>query len=314
MKSVITIVCLLALICSLEARPSYYYSNKNSDGYHPPYDFYTPESSDYSSESQNCAATCDPINSVTVANPNYTMSTNSRCVNLPDFMTNAQTPFASSLNFDSCCVDYESCLQNCLGSKSYCDQQFYGCMWSGCGYSFRVRPGDRVMCRRYASCYASYLTNNVTCERYTYIQQQACTCEFGGSTVPFPSSSPSPNVVSSLEGSSSSQESSSPAVPSPSASPVVKRDIEHRQNVNNFTETQPVSMESSSSNMESSYSSIGSNNNVEGSSDGVVYRGRVVPGWGVIGSQCTADGLQGGNFINVMSDQEMDDINFYQQN
>lgn len=263
-SSVAVIITLCCLFYIVQARPSWYYSNKASDGYHPPYDFSTQDSQ------ANCGPVC-PTNYQAFANSSYVVTYSDTCTNMPTFMDSSQA-FLSGLSFDSCCGIYEQCAQQCGNTKDYCDQQLYGCMWSQCGYSYRVRPGDRMTCRAWATCYASYLVSNMTCDIFTSMQQQACICSPVG-TAPLTTDPTNANTTA-------------------------KRQV----NSTDSGSTMSGSMSSSSTT---------NNNNNNAPISYVTYKSRMVPLFSNIAAQCPP---YVGSYINVMSDQEMDDISYYSTN
>jgi len=302
MRSVAVIIALFSLFYIVNCRPSWYYSSQDNSGYHPPYDF-SASSNTLAALGLSSPTSCSPLcpsgtNTVAIRNTNYTLTGTGSCSNLPYWMQSSNLPIPS-INFDSCCGVYEQCAQSCDTTKEYCDQQFYGCMWGQCAYSFRVRPGDRITCRAYATCYASYLTNNMTCERFSAMQQQACSCISNGQTVPFATPSPAPaqQVNDTMVGKRQAASASSlPNQASPSPLPT----------------SNPTVGSSSSSSGTYSADSSSNNNNVNylpGTTQ--YYRARPVMLWSDMYGQCPPNI---GSYVNVFSDQEMDDINYYLTN
>lgn len=300
MKNFVLSVCILVCIISLsQSRPSFYYSNKDTSGYHAPYDFI-----DYNNNGDSfCSPLCNTGSEVIQTNNNYTQVNTGQCNNVPDFFT--QQNQLPGLNFDSCCGFYQSCAQTCGNSKDFCDQQFYGCLWAQCGTTYVVRPGDRIICRSFATCYASWYANNVTCDRFNNYQNQACVCVPSGNQVPLPSPSSAPSNPS-ASSSPFTSFSSSPAPSSASVSPSVAASpssspapVGKRQAGTSSSSSETVS---STANQGGSTST---NNNVVSNGR---YISRPIPGWSNTYSQCPPSV---GNYINVMSDQEMDDISMW---
>jgi len=301
------------------SRDSYYFGNNNAEQEHPPFDYFPLPSNHQDVYPTACFPFCpsgfSPVPK-TIPTENITAEIPGYCIDIPSFVPNGQLP--AGLDFDPCCDQHQRCALECTISKEQCDQEFYACLWDSCSGNIYLRPGDRLNCKAYATCYASSITQSSGCSSFRALQSRFCECE-NSSLV----ASPSPSVNESGSESGSEEffsNSASPVIPglSLSASPVSiavsisvspnaglsispspafqikKRDLENVDFVvgeKDVASRQTKKDESSDDNIEIQRA----------------FSYKAIPNWNLIQGKCPPNFM----WIEVATDQENEDIFYY---
>jgi len=297
MNTTYLLFLILTILTAVYCRMSWYYPGDPNSKYHPPYDLNPLTGAPWNTTLCASTFTC-PNGQVPIQNPNYVINVAGAC-EIPGWLSSGNTYAVN--HFDSCCSSYSRCLQTCGVAKSFCDNQFYGCTWATCYANQILRPGDRIYCHAISTCYSSYLARTATCGNFNTYQAQACSC---GTAVASPSSSPA--VANSLAPSSTLTTTAIPSA-SPSTAIVGKRQ--------NGTPTATFTAGPSSASATFSAGSASNSPVPVYDNSGSLYSNgwgsyivRSVPDWDLFQNRCPPSFY---NYVNVMTDQEMDDVNYW---